>query len=381
MSTAPSYPLQRDARLDFFRGIALLIILINHIPFNELSLYTPSRFGLSDAAELFVFISGCAAAIAYQRSFMRFWVGTARVLHRCGQIYMAHLQIFIALALVCVIGNILFVEPDYIGRLNLYYFFNETQEALLALVTLRYVPNYFDILPMYLVILLLLPLLIALSRIHVVLAVAFSLGLYFAMWLWGLELPADPHSDRPWFFNPFGWQLIFFTGFAIYSGWVRLPSLNRTLLTLCCLFVIITLPLSHEPTYRHVGWLAEIRAALAPLLDKTHLGLLRWLHFIALAYIAVYALKGRESLLSKLWVPTLISKLGQHSLPVFQVSLVLSYIGGMVLDQAGHTPWSLLIVNLGGCMLLITTAYLLAWFKENPWKSGLPKAIELQSVS
>ncbi|HZA29657.1 MAG TPA: OpgC domain-containing protein [Gammaproteobacteria bacterium] len=120
MNTAPSYPLQRDARLDFFRGIALLIILINHIPFNELSLYTPSRFGLSDAAELFVFISGCAAAIAYQRSFMRFLVGTARVLHRCGQIYMAHLQIFIALALACVIGNTLFVEPDYIGRLNLY---------------------------------------------------------------------------------------------------------------------------------------------------------------------------------------------------------------------------------------------------------------------
>jgi hypothetical protein len=128
------------------------------------------------------------------------------------------------------------------------------------------------------------------------------------------------------------------------------------------------------------GW-PRSALALAPLLDKTHLGLLRWLHFIALAYIAVYALKGRESLLSKLWVPTLISKLGQHSLPVFQVSLVLSYIGGMVLDQAGHTPWSLLIVNLGGCMLLITTAYLLAWFKENPWKSGFPKAIELQSVS
>lgn len=377
---APSYPAQRDARLDFFRGVALLIIFINHIPFNELSYYTPSRFGLSDAAELFVFLSGCAAAIAYQRSFMRFWVGTARVLHRCGQIYMAHLQVFFALALVCVIGNVLFIEPDYIVRLNLHYFFNETQEALLALVSLRYVPNYFDILPMYLVILLLLPLLIALSRIHGVLALTFSLGLYLAMWLWGLELPADPRSDRPWFFNPLGWQLIFFAGFAIYSGWIRPPALNRTLLTLCCLFVIITVPISHEPTYRHVGWLAEIRAALAPLLDKTHLGPLRWLHFMALTYIAVNVLEGRKTLLRKGW-PMLISKLGQRSLPVFQVSLVLSYIGGMVLDHAGHTPWSLLMVNLGGCMLLISIAYLLAWFEEKPWKSVLPTAIELKSVS
>jgi hypothetical protein len=43
---------------------------------------------------------------------------------------------------------------------------------------------------------------------------------------------------------------------------------------------------------------------------------------------------------------TLLSKLSQHSLPVFQVSLILSYVGGMVLDQAGHTPWGPLIVNL-----------------------------------
>jgi hypothetical protein len=383
MSTAASYPLQRDIRLDFFRGIALLIIFINHIPFNELSLYTPSRFGLSDAAEIFVFLSGCTAALAYQRSFMRssFWLGTARVLHRCGQIYTAHLRVFFALALVCVIGNGLFFEPDYISRLNLYYFFNEAQEALLGLVMLRYVPNYFDILPMYLVILLFIPLLITLSRLHTGLAVAFSLGLYLAMWLWGLELPADPRSDRPWFFNPFGWQLIFFAGFALYAGWIRPPSLNRTLLALCCLVVIIAVPISHEPTYRHLGWLAEIRAALAPWLDKTHLGPLRWLHFIALAYMAVYALKGRESWLSRGWVPALISKLGQHSLPVFQVSLVLSYIGGMVLDRAGHTFWSLLIVNMGGCGLLISTAYLLAWFKENPWKSDLPQAIGLSSAS
>ncbi len=61
---------------------------------------------------------------------------------------------------------------------------------------------------------------------------------------------------------------------------------------------------------------------------------------------AIYTLKGRESLLSKLWVSTLSSKLSQHSLPVFQVSLILSYVGGMVLDQASHTPGGPLSVNL-----------------------------------
>ena len=32
-----------------------------------------------------------------------------------------------------------------------------------------------------------------------------------------LAFPAEPWSDRTWFFNPFGWQLIFFTGFALHA--------------------------------------------------------------------------------------------------------------------------------------------------------------------
>ena len=33
-----------------------------------------------------------------------------------------------------------------------------------------------------------------------------------------MGLPAEPWSDRVWFFNPFGWQLVFFTGFALMAG-------------------------------------------------------------------------------------------------------------------------------------------------------------------
>jgi len=45
----------RDPRLDVFRGLAMFIILIAHVPGNFLALWIPARFGFSDATEIFVF--------------------------------------------------------------------------------------------------------------------------------------------------------------------------------------------------------------------------------------------------------------------------------------------------------------------------------------
>ena len=51
-------PGARDLRLDFFRGLALLCIFIDHIPENRIADFTIRVIGLSDASELFIFISG-----------------------------------------------------------------------------------------------------------------------------------------------------------------------------------------------------------------------------------------------------------------------------------------------------------------------------------
>ena len=71
----------RDPRLDFYRGIAMFIILIAHIPNDPWAKWIPARFGFSDATEIFVFCSGMASAIAFGGAFMRkgWWMGTARV--------------------------------------------------------------------------------------------------------------------------------------------------------------------------------------------------------------------------------------------------------------------------------------------------------------
>ena len=55
----------RDLRLDFFRGLALACIFIDHIPDTVLARFTLHAVGFSDAAEVFIFISGYSAALAY----------------------------------------------------------------------------------------------------------------------------------------------------------------------------------------------------------------------------------------------------------------------------------------------------------------------------
>ena len=84
-------PPQRDVRLDFFRGLALWLIFIDHIPYNLNSWITIRNYGFSDAAELFVFISGYTAAFVYGRTMRErgFFVAGVRILTRAWQIYEA----------------------------------------------------------------------------------------------------------------------------------------------------------------------------------------------------------------------------------------------------------------------------------------------------
>ncbi|MFN6977441.1 MAG: OpgC domain-containing protein, partial [Gemmobacter sp.] len=137
----------RDARLDLFRGLAMFIILVAHVPGNWLTLWIPARFGFSDATEIFVFCSGMASAIAFGRVFDRagWTMGTARVALRVWQVYWAHIGLFFAIAAIVVAADSIgFSTRSYVRQLNLMPFFNRPMEQLPALMTLRYVPNYFD---------------------------------------------------------------------------------------------------------------------------------------------------------------------------------------------------------------------------------------------
>jgi hypothetical protein len=63
--------IERDLRLDFFRGLSLFFIFIDHIPNNFLSYATLHTIAFSDAAEVFIFISGYTAALVYGQLLVR----------------------------------------------------------------------------------------------------------------------------------------------------------------------------------------------------------------------------------------------------------------------------------------------------------------------
>ena len=95
---------------------------------------------------------------------------------------------------------------------------------------------------MYLVVLAMMPLFMGLHRIGFW-AVAAGLGHDLACRpIRRIGLPAEPWSDRQWFFNPFGWQLLFFTGFAFMRGWIPAPPVSKTLIWAAALFLIFSMP-------------------------------------------------------------------------------------------------------------------------------------------
>lgn len=362
----------------------MFIILIAHTPGNWLTLWIPARFGFSDATEIFVFCSGMASALAFGRIFAEKGaaLGTARISFRIWQIYWAHIGLFFAIATAMILLNAAFPDGrDYVGQLNLYPFFKDPQSNLVGLFSLTYVPNYFDILPMYMGILLMLPLVVMLARISPWLAGVFVVAVWLTANLGDVNFPAEPWSSRQWFFNPLGWQLIFFTGFAFMTGWLPAPPVDRRLLALALVIVLMTVPFAYFRIIQQWPFAAQWRQDWAFLINKTNFGILRYVHFLALAYLA-WVLAGPKGnrlvpqgdgngLFNRAWrgLVTVILKVGQQSLAVFIASMFLARLLGALLDQVGRSHLSMLWVNLLGAALIIGVAYVAAWYKSHPWRS------------
>ena len=369
----------RDARLDFFRGVAMFIILVAHIPWNSWTLWIPARFGFSDATEIFVFCSGMASALAFGAIFRErsWWMGAARIAQRIWQIYWAHIGVFLAVFFVVAGADVLIADGNYVERLNLGHFVDRTRENLFGLLTLTYVPNFFDMLPMYIGILAMVPIVAWLGKHDRFYAFAFVgvvwLGATFGL----LEMPAEPWSDREWFFNPFAWQLVFFTGFAFASGWLKPPPFEWRLAAVAIAIIVVTVPFAWYIPLQATSVLMDINIWLHPVITKTDFGLFRYIHFLAIAYLAFHAVGKHGHRLNVSGVAgrvvDTIRMVGQQSLAVFVTSLVLAQTFGVVLDLIGRTMLTSALVNLFGFGCLIATAATVRWFKSEPWRKPPPQ--------
>src|SRR3712207_6289551 len=148
----------RDLRADFFRGLALWFIFIDHVPGNRLGDLTLRNIALCDATEAFVLLAGYAAGMAYGAALdRRGWLfAAAALLRRVGTLYVAHIFLFVVFAAQVGYSASLLDSPAYLDELHLDPFREQPYHALLQALMLRYQPAFLDILPLYIALLVLL---------------------------------------------------------------------------------------------------------------------------------------------------------------------------------------------------------------------------------
>jgi len=363
---APVVTTGRDLRLDLFRGIALWLIYLDHIPSNVVSWITIRNFGFSDATEIFIFISGFTAAFVYGRAMRErgLVVSGARIMRRAWQIYVAHIFLFaIYMAEISYVATS-FDNPLYAEEMNILDFLKQPDVTIVQAMLLKFKPVNMDVLPLYIILLLWFPPILWLLQRGPTLALGASLALYVATWYFGWNLPAYP--DGNWVFNPFAWQLLFvFGAWCALGGARRLAPILQSNLTLALAvlylgfaFVIaLSWYLPEQAIVPH--WLEHL---IYPI-DKTNLDVLRFAHFLALAILTVrFVPRTWPMLNSPLLYPAILC--GQHSLEVFCLGVFLAFAGHFALVEISGAFWMQVVISVLGIVAMIGTAALVTWYKS-----------------
>jgi hypothetical protein len=360
------FPTGRDLRLDLFRGLALWLIFLDHIPSNMVAWITIRNYGFSDATEIFVFISGYTAAFVYGREMLNrgVVVAGARILRRAWQVYVAHIFLFMLYMGELAYVTTTFENPLFSEEIDLLGSLKEPASTLVRALLLTFQPPNLDILPLYIVLLAGFPPVLWLLLRRPTLALAGSVALYVIAVKFELSLVAYPRGE--WFFNPLAWQLIFvFGAWCALGGAVRLADAirSRTVLVLAIAYLVFSFAISltwySDVLDRRVPeWLSNI---IYPV-DKTNLDVLRFAHFVALATVTVRFVR-RDAPWLEWPVMRPLVMCGQHSLEVFCLGEFLSLGGYFINTELAAGFWTQLAVSATGILLMIATAALLDWYK------------------
>jgi hypothetical protein len=338
----------REHRVDFLRGIALATIFINHIPGNVLSHFTPVNFGFSDAAEIFVTLAGFAAAQAYFPTYAKGdrLAATLKSWRRAWLLYLCHIASTIACVAILAAAAILFARPGYLADtieplyVNVAPLFTDPPRGYIGLATLGHQLGYFNILPMYMVLLFAMPAIMALALHGLVPLVTASVALWIAAGTFAVDFPNYP-TPGGWYFNPFAWQILLVGGFALGVAWrqrlnVKLPP---WLVVIAVGYVILAGIVRVNQLWAYFPALP-----LPPLIwgfEKGYVALPRLLHGLALLVI----LLGTPlwSLLRRIPTSSPFHAMGRNALAVFCWGEILCLVatiarfelgGGIAVDLA-----------------------------------------------
>lgn len=379
---------QRDAAIDLVRGAGILMIGIDHLEFlcEKLAgdgfinpFITWLRIGWSGAAEFFVFFSGYLAGIVYLKTLQTHGAGMmwARAAQRSWHIYVVNLLTLCAVLMLLRLPFLSSPEVNEASRLGA-LMGGDAAGAIAGFLGLQFAPLYFEILNLYIVLLLLVPIIILLSR----LSPGLTLALSFTLWL-AVQVNVDD-GFAPWIvnhgnFNPFAWQFVFVLGAlgGMHDIFRRLRErfsrdrlfvVSGSILLAC--FIVKVLDVS--------GWSLPLIGAFDVHYDKPNLGALQIGHFLVSVVFVMQIMPRSASTLSSLPVRAVID-VGRRSLECFCMSSILVYVLAALLSRAGtFDPVSLLVAGAVIVTGLCVFARLVDWIDARPWRGSRRPAAEIE---
>lgn len=357
----------RDLRLDLFRGVANWAIFLDHIPDNVVNWITTRNYGFSDAADLFVFISGYTASFVYARMMLErgFIVGATRLTKRVWQLYVAHIILFVIYIASISYLALRFGDSEMINEFNVAGLVDNATETLRQGLFLRFKPLNLDVLPLYIVLMGLFPPVLWFMLRKPDLTMALSIVLWLAARHYGLNLTAYPAGQ--WYFNPYAWQVLF-----VFGAWCAMGGARRSMtlinspitLWLCLGYLVFALVMTMAGRFPTFGGMFPewLFSAFNPN-DKTNLAPYRFLHFVVIVILVIrFVPKEWPGLEWKVFDPLIVC--GQQSLAVFCVGVFLSFVGHFELSMSSGSLFAQIFVSIAGIAIMTTVAYYISWSKK-----------------
>jgi len=357
-------PVERDLRLDFFRGIGLWMIFLDHIPHDVVSWLTLRNYGFSDAAEFFVFISGYLVGWIYAPIVRGglLLAAVKRLWTRVAQLYVAHIMLFLIFTAQIARTTRRFDSPMYENEFNVFNFLQHPDVLIGQALTLRYKPVNLDVLPLYIALVFVAPFIVWCLVRRPNLTLLSSIVLYILSRWFDWNIASYPPGTT-WYFNPFCWQLMFV--FAAWCGLGEIAKYSKWVWSKAALIVAAAWLVF--AFFIVMSWHSAFLGSLIPKwmikaiypIDKTDLDMLRFTHFLALAIFTTLLISRKWKPLNSIWLRPMIL-CGQHSLPIFCIGVLLSFSAHWILTQYTKGVWEQLAVSAAGILIMVGIAWFLS---------------------
>ncbi|HEY2607593.1 OpgC domain-containing protein [Paraburkholderia sp. RL18-085-BIA-A] len=355
----------RSIEVDFFRGVVLIVIVLDHIPGSTLSHLMLHAYALCDSAEVFVFLGGYASAAAYAAVLAGRGENAARMrfFRRCWEIYRAYLLTAVLTLVSGALLALLHLNPPMVELTGWLPFSGQPLREAFDIAVLRRQPYLSSVLPMYVIFALGVPFVVPLARRSSLMA----LGLSVAIWALARPLAAlfsiDDMAD--WAFNPFAWQLMFVLGILCRvqpiserfhasrsARWLTLAAVVAVLAFAVVKLFVLTQPL--------------------PGTLKQNLSVDRVINFLVIAWLAAqYVRMGCVARLAQR-LPAVVT-VGRTGLVCFVTGTLVSLIVDTATPHTFHGFRGVLI-GLGGDLVAIGAVLMIArgWSGWKGQQSGAP---------